>query len=125
MENQRQKYVNLVFLAVAFLVASITFAGFSKLSAVYNLESSIKQIDLFIRLGSIVLGAMAGFGLYFNNQSNAFMNEVVLEMSRVTWPTTKETTNSTIFVIIFVILAGAILGLFDSLWSYLINWLIK
>ena len=125
MENQRQKWVNLVFLAVAILIASISLIGFSKVSAVYNLESTIKQIDLFIRIASILLGAGVGFGLYLNNQSNAFMNEVVLEMSRVTWPTSKDTTNATIFVIIFVIIAGLILGDFDSLWSYLINWLIK
>ena len=125
MENQRQKWVNLVFLAVAILIASISLIGFSKVSAVYNLESSIKQIDLFIRIASLTLGAIAGFGLYFSNASNAFMNEVVLEMSRVTWPSTKDTTNATVFVIIFVLLAGVVLFIFDWIWSMGINWLIK
>jgi len=84
MENQRQKWVNLVFMAVAILVAAVAFVGFSKVSAVYNLESSIKQIDMMIRLGSIGLGAILGLGLYFYDPANAFMNEVVLELSRVT-----------------------------------------
>lgn len=121
MENQRQKWVNIILLVSGLMVAVIAFIGFSKIAAVYNLESSFKQIDLIIRLGSIVLGAALGFGLYLNDQSNAFLNEVVLEMSRVTWPTQKETTNATIWVILFVLIAGAILGAFDSLWTWIMK----
>jgi preprotein translocase SecE subunit len=121
MENQRQKWVNLVFTAVAILVAGVSFVGFSKLSAVYNLESTIKQIDLVIRFGSLLFGAALGLGLYINDKSNAFMNEVVLEMVRVTWPASKETTNATLWVVIFVLIAGAMLGAFDSLWAWIIK----
>jgi preprotein translocase SecE subunit len=121
MENQRQKWVNLVFTGVAILVAGVSFIGLSKLSAVYNLESSIKQIDLVIRFGSLILGAALGFGLYLNDKSNAFMNEVVLEMVRVTWPASKETTNATIWVVLFVLVAGGLLGAFDSLLVWIMN----
>ncbi len=124
MENQRQKWVNMTLLFASLMVAGVAFVGLSKLSAVYNLESSFKQIDLYLRIGSIVLGAALGFGLYFNDKSNAFMNEVVLEMSRVTWPASKDTTNATIWVILFVIVAGALLGVFDSLWSWIIKMLL-
>jgi preprotein translocase SecE subunit len=121
MENQRQKWVNLVFTAVAIIVAAILFVAFSKVAAIYNLESNVKSIDLVIRLGSIALGAILGVGLYFNDSTNAFMNEVVLEMSRVTWPAQKETTNATIWVMLFVLVSGAVLGAFDSLWAWIIK----
>ncbi|MBS1959071.1 MAG: preprotein translocase subunit SecE [Bdellovibrionales bacterium] len=121
MENQRQKWVNLVLLSVAVLVAAVLFVGLSKIAAVYNLESSVKQIDMIIRFGSIALGAALGFGLYLNDQSNAFLNEVVLEMSRVTWPTQKETINATIWVVLFVIIVGAVLGAFDSFCAWLMR----
>jgi preprotein translocase SecE subunit len=120
-QSQRQKWVNLVFTGVAILVAGVSFVGLSKLSAVYSLESTIKQVDLMIRLGSLLLGAGLGFGLYLNDKSNAFMNEVVLEMVRVTWPASKETTNATLWVVIFVLIAGAMLGAFDSLWAWIIK----
>jgi preprotein translocase SecE subunit len=110
-----------VFTALSILVAVIAFVGLSKISAVYNFESSFKQIDLAIRFGSIVLGLVTGLVLYFNHQSNAFMNEVVLEMSRVTWPAQKDTTNATIWVVLFVLIAGAILGAFDSLWAWIMK----
>jgi len=121
MENQRQKWVNLVFTAVSILVAIIAFVGLTKISAVYNLESLFKQVDLVIRFTSIGLGVTTGLVLYLNDQSNAFMNEVVLEMSRVTWPAQKDTTNATIWVVLFVLIAGAVLGAFDSLWSWIMK----
>jgi preprotein translocase subunit SecE len=121
MENQRQKWVNLVFTAVGILTAGILFIALTKVAAVYNLESSVKSIDMVIRLGSIALGAALGLGLYLSDQSNAFMNEVVLEMSRVTWPSTKETTGATIWVILFVLASGLVLGAFDSLWAWIIK----
>jgi preprotein translocase SecE subunit len=121
MENQRQKWVNLVFTAVAILVAIIAFVGLSKISAVYNLESAFKQVDMAIRFASIGFGLATGLVLYLNEQSNAFMNEVVLEMSRVTWPAQKDTTNATIWVVLFVLIAGGILGAFDSLWAWIMK----
>ena len=124
MENQRQKWVNLIFTAVAILVAAVLFVGLSKISAIYNLESSVKSIDIFIRLGSIVLGAAVGFALYFTDTTNSFLNEVVLEMSRVTWPAAKATVNATIWVMVFVLVAGAFLGAFDSLCAWVIKMII-
>jgi preprotein translocase SecE subunit len=121
MENQRQKWVNLVFTGIAILVAWVASIGLSKVSAVYNLESSVKQIDLIIRFGSLALGAVLGFGLYLSDKSNAFMNEVVLEMVRVTWPASKETTGATIWVVIFVLLAGVLLGGFDTFCAWILN----
>jgi preprotein translocase SecE subunit len=121
MENQRQKWVNLVFTGMGILVAWVCSIGFSKVSAVYNLESSIKQIDLWIRFGSLAVGAILGLGLYWNDKSNAFTNEVVLEMSRVTWPASKETTGATIWVLVFVLIAGVLLGGFDTLCAWVLN----
>jgi preprotein translocase SecE subunit len=124
MENQRQKWVNIVFMSVAILVAAILFVAFTRLAAFYNLESNVKSIDLIIRLGSIALGAALGLSLYFNDSSNGFMNEVILEMTRVTWPSNKDTTNATIYVIIFVLISGIVLGAFDSLWAWIIKLII-
>lgn len=121
MENQRQKWANLVFLAVSILVAVVAFIGLEKIVAVYNVESTIKQIDLVVRLGSLVLGVVTGLILYFNDKSNAFMNEVVLELMRVTWPAPKDTVNATVWVILFVLIAGAILGGFDSFWTWVMK----
>jgi preprotein translocase SecE subunit len=49
------------------------------------------------------------------------MNEVVLELVRVTWPASKDTTNATIWVVLFVLVAGGLLGAFDSLLVWIMN----
>ena len=42
-----------------------------------------------------------------------FVREVKVELSKVTWPTRKQTTGTTVVVIIFVFVVSAFLGLFD------------
>ncbi len=47
------------------------------------------------------------------------MHEVVLELSKVTWPLPRETVTSAAVVVVMVAIASAILSLFDSLWGTL------
>jgi preprotein translocase subunit SecE len=60
-------------------------------------------------------------GLAKNSVANTFMNEVVAELSKVTWPTHDETLKGTIAVLIAVSIAGAALWLMDNVWVYLIG----
>jgi preprotein translocase subunit SecE len=52
------------------------------------------------------------------------MNEVAMELSRVSWPTQKETTAATFMVIIMVVISGMVLGFFDYLWTVLLKWIL-
>ena len=51
-------------------------------------------------------------------------NEVVDELSKVSWPTREETGNATIVVIVTVVLCSAYLGIFDAVWLSLTNWIL-
>jgi len=123
MEN-RQTYVNLSFLAVAALVAYVLFALAGKIAGTYDLEARIPNIDLVLRGVSILVGAIVFFVLYRNDQSNQYMNEVVVELSRVTWPAGKETYRATIVVVIMVMIAGFCLGGLDWVWTQLVGWIL-
>jgi preprotein translocase SecE subunit len=46
-------------------------------------------------------------------------SECVTELSKVTWPTRKETVAATLVVIVTVIIASLFLGMFDGIWSFL------
>lgn len=126
MENQYQKVVNLTYLACAILVAFLALVAMMQLSSTYDLESRVKSIEFIIRGLSVVVGAGVFFALYSNSKANTFMNEVAVELlTKVTWPTGKDTSQATIVVIITVVLAGLVLAFFDwifvlglqSLWS--------
>lgn len=124
MESQHQKWVNFSYVVVAALFGWIIYTFGQKITAAYDLEATIHNLDLYIRIFS--LGAM-GLGfllLYRNEQTNQFMNEVVTELSRVTWPTQKETSSATFVVIIMVLATSMVLGFFDYLWTQAIHWII-
>jgi preprotein translocase subunit SecE len=121
MESQYQKWVNLSFLAAAALLGYIIFALSLKVVGIYDLESRVRSIDLIVRGVSLSVGAILFLVLYKNDQANQFMNEVMVELSRVTWPTQKETTSATFIVIVMVLISGVILGLLDYLWVALLK----
>lgn len=121
MENQHQKWVNLSYLGLAALVGYVLFLTGIRVSAVWDLEARFRNVELIIRVGSLVLGGITFLVLYKNQQSNTFMNEVVGELTKVTWPTQKETTSATFIVIIMVLISGLVLGLLDYLWTRLLQ----
>jgi preprotein translocase subunit SecE len=112
------------FLAVSVLLAYILFAGFFKLAGVYDFESKVKNVDLIIRFGSIGIGLLLFLILYKNETANQFMHETVTELSRVTWPTSKDTLSSTWVVLIMVLITGLLLGLMDKFWTLVIQWIL-
>jgi preprotein translocase subunit SecE len=123
-QSQHQKWVNLSYLAVAALLGYIVYSAGAKVVGIYDLETRIRDVDLVLRGLSVFSFAALFFILYKNEQANQFMNEVMAELSRVTWPTQKETTSATVVVLIMVIISGMILGLMDYLLTTLLKWVI-
>lgn len=121
MDSQRQKWVNLIFASCAGLVAYVLFELSFKLVGIYDLEARVQDIDLIIRIASVVIGAGLFFGLYRHDTANQFTNEVVAELSRVTWPTSGDTYKATIAVLIMVLISGAFLGGMDTVWTWALN----
>jgi preprotein translocase SecE subunit len=124
MESQFQKWVNLSYLATAALLGYLVFALSTKLVGVYDLETRVHSIGLVLQIAAVVIAGIAFLILYRNDDANQFMNEVMLELSRVSWPTTKETSSSTVVVMIMVLISGLILGFFDYLWVSALKWLL-
>lgn len=125
MENSsNQKWVNISFLAVAVIVGWIVFEALFKLTGVFDFETKVKNIDLVIRLVSIGAGGLLFLGLWKSHTASQFMHEVVTELSRVTWPTTKDTSSATVVVVVMVIVTSIILGLLDKFWTLVIQWIL-
>ncbi len=124
MESQNQKWVNLSYFALAILVGYVVFSLAGKIIGAYDLEARIRNIDLILRGVSVCVGIVHFIVLYRNEKSNQFMNEVILELSRVAWPTQKDTTSATMIVIIMVMVSGIVLGLLDYCWIQLLKWIL-
>ena len=50
-----------------------------------------------------------------------FLEEIIAELKKVTWPTRQETAYLTMVVIIVAVAAGIVLGFVDLFWSWLID----
>ncbi len=124
MESQFQKWVNLSYLAVAILVGYIVFSVSGKIVGAYDLEVRFRNIELILKGVSAVLGLIVFMVLYRHEQANQFMNEVMVELSRVTWPTQKDTSSATAVVIVMVVVSGMILGLLDYFWIQVVQWIL-
>jgi len=59
------------------------------------------------------------------NKAVRFVNEVRLELKKVSWPTRRELVNSTIVVIISVAILAIFIGFCDFIWSTVINFVLR
>jgi preprotein translocase SecE subunit len=66
---------------------------------------------------SFVLTTGACFYTRRHEKANRFLNEVAIELSKVTWPDNKETVISTGISCVMVVICALILLGFDSLWG--------
>jgi preprotein translocase subunit SecE len=124
MENQQQKWVTLSYLAVAALLSFVALQLGQKLVGAYDLEAKVRNAEMILRMVSILLGAVLFFVLYRSEPATQFVSEVVVELSRVTWPNQKETRSATLLVIIMVLISGLFLGFLDYLWTVVLKWVI-
>jgi preprotein translocase subunit SecE len=81
--------------------------------------------DVVVTAISAVVGFGTALGLYRNEKSHRLVVDVVSELSKVSWPSRKETYASTLVVIITSIIAAAIVGSFDFVWSAITDLLYK
>ena len=68
---------------------------------------------------AFVVAAVVFIVLRRHPKINEFGLEVISELSKVTWPTRKETAISTGVIIIMVGIASVLLFLFDTIWGTL------
>lgn len=75
--------------------------------------------DWILIASSVLAGAGAVAYAYRHPVISPLSKEIVTELGKVTWPTRKETYYATLVVIVTSIVCAIILGLFDTMWSYL------
>jgi len=78
-----------------------------------------------VTLVAVVIAAGTTYGLYKHEKVVRIANEVVGELSKVTWPSRNETQVSTVVVVITSIIAAAIIGVFDAAWSAITDLIYK
>jgi len=70
-------------------------------------------------VGAAAIAAVTTVVLYRNERVNQVTHDVIGELTKVTWPTRRETQAATIVVIVASIIAAVIIGILDAAWSKL------
>lgn len=118
---RHQRWIVLAFIGAATVVAGMV------LRASVSLFTQMAWPDQ--RLGpvttttliAVVLGAVTFFGLLRSTRAVTFTDEVIDELSKVTWPSKDETLRATTTVVVTTLLVAGLLGAYDQLWGFLMN----
>lgn len=119
---QNQKIVSATVVGFGVALWFVLNAGIVKVFDHYDLTFGI--YDAIKHAIPLLVSAVSVFVLLKNITVTNFLTEVVVELRKVTWPSSKDTWSATFVVIVFVIIISFILGAMDLGWAYLVQKLI-
>lgn len=109
-----QKYVNALFIAAAFVVWLIVQHYLGVAVGYFQLGRTLGPAVEWIQIALPLLAGAATFLALRQNQVVLnFTTDSIAELTKVSWPGTREVRFGTIIVIITVILAAVFLGILD------------
>ena len=122
--QSKERYVIVSILVAAMIVAMTLARGFEWIWVAAGINDpyifGIRQLPLTALMAYVVSFGTAIFCLK-NDNIRTLSNEVVDELSNVTWPSREETVQATIVVVVTVLICAAFIGLFDAVWLWLTN----
>lgn len=125
--TSRARYVIIGTIALAMVAAMALSHGFQWAFIRFDIDDpylfGMRDLSLSTLLGYGIAVAAATF-VFKHGPTYTLANEVVDELSKVTWPTREETGNATVVVIVTVLISSVYLGAFDAVWLYLTDLLL-
>ena len=108
----------------AYFLSVVTLAWFliRSTNAIWRILADTVDIvsepnNNWVMLSSGAIALIIGFITYRSIKIYRFVTAVCMELSKVTWPTRKETWAQTLIVLVVSAIAAVILGIFDGIWS--------
>jgi len=126
MEKQTVKKVTtfsfLCAAALAYLVVNILFKSLASVSAVFQ---KLYSMDVLSHGLPVLAAAALFFALQFNAKLLTWAEDVVLEISKVVWPSHRDTFAMTIVVCVFVSIACVALLFIDFMARHFVEFIIR
>ena len=125
MEKTIGKIMFVSFVCGAFLVGYTVQVFNTLLSSTWGVYARVMDKELITNLMPVGVGILFLIFLYSSKKIKTWANEVIVEISKVVWPSKKDTTAMTVFVCIFMIMSGILLGVFDYFSGKIIRFIIE
>ena len=114
-----QRWVVLAFVALSIVAGWTVQAGSVSAFAQFAIpDTRLGPITLSTLL-AILAGGITFAALLRNERAGRFTDEVVDELSKVTWPTREETIRASTTVVVTTLLVAMLLGIYDFVWKNL------
>ena len=124
-ETNNSKIINFSVLATAFLTGIVVRVLFESLAANFGVVGRAWGQTHLQHGIPLALGALVFAILRFNPKVVAFLDDVIVEVKKVVWPTRRDTTAMTTVSVVMLIVAGVVLGVFDVLSKYVVEMILS
>lgn len=117
-------WVALFYIVSTLIVTMVLNLAISDVFAYFRQENTAllgPNFTLSTLLSLILASSIAIYAGFINKRSRAFVDESVVELEKVAWPSWDETRVATFTVMVTCVIAAAILGVFDSVFGWLTN----
>lgn len=125
METNNKKILTVSFAAAGALVGLVLGILIGLLSAASPKLEPYLSSDLVKHGVPLTLGFVTYLVLQFNPKILAWGEEVIAELRKVVWPSRKDTMAMTTVVCIMVVISGIVLGFFDLVSNYFVQFLVS
>ncbi len=125
MDKTNSKILTLSFAIAAGLTGFTAHLLIKIFSGAFGIVARFADTDLIRHGLPVALGLSLFLLLQLNGKIRLWAEEVVVEVSKVVWPSRKDTTAMTVVVVIMVLISSVIISTFDLLSGYLINSMMK
>jgi len=118
---RHQRWIVLSFIGAAAVVGAVLLSASTSLFVLYSVPDQRFGPLTTTQLLAIVSAVVTFVALIRNTKAVTFTDEVVDELSKVTWPSKDETLRATTTVVVTTLLVAALLGAYDFLWGNLMG----
>lgn len=121
-DNRRWILISLLLLGI--IVGYTSFLLFRNIDVMFRLTAHLPHADLLVKALPVLLSGGVFVWIYRSQSKMAYLDDVVAEIRKITWPTRKDTVASTVVVVIAILIIASILGVYDSICSWIIRHII-
>lgn len=119
--KNNQNIVNAAIVACGFIAYFVTSMVFETLAGAFGAVARLQSVDLVKHGLPVGVGLALFLILFLSTKVHVFLDEAVIELRKVVWPSRKDTTAMTIVCCVMCIVAGIAFGIFDFVASQLIK----
>ena len=123
MENEKnnQSIVNAAMVASGFLAYYVSSTLFETFAGMFGAVARWHAVEIYKHGIPVGFGLLIFLLMFLSKNVHVFLDEAIVEVRKVVWPSRKDTVAMTIVCCVMVVVAGIGFGLFDLLASQLVK----